>query len=94
MPTLLHVGCGPATLESLKSLVGSDGKPLFDGWSETRLDSDGKPLFDGWSETRLDIDDQYSPDIIGDARDWSTWKTPSGEGADFRHAGTRPQGHA
>lgn len=58
MPTLLHAACGPAKIESLDFMRSPDGSG---------------PLFDDWSEVRLDIDGQYDPDIIGDIRDAKTW---------------------
>lgn len=67
MKELLHAACGPATIESLSWLRGPPNKD----------NPHGPPLFEGWNETRLDIDSQYGADIVGDMRDFSTWRHTS-----------------
>lgn len=76
--TLLHVGCGPATIESLKWLtvpvkVFVDDEPIIEQ----------RPMFEGWDERRLDIDDEYSPDIEGNVCEpaYWRWRTPWEGGA-------------
>lgn len=56
MKILLHAACGPATLKDLDWL--RDGE---------------NPMFEDWSEVRLDIDSKYGAEIVGDVRDLHTW---------------------